>query len=159
MPSNPEAHELLKNLLQDQHLAVLATLMRGRPYTSLVAFAALEDLRRIAFVTSRATTKYRNLTEEPDVSVLIDSRTHSVTDFTTGAAVTAVGRAAEIPKDESGPLVARFLAKHPHLETFVRAPSTAMCTVEVETYYLVTRFQHVVEMDVRQWSSSNPSQR
>jgi len=157
MKSKPEAYETLKTLLTTQQLAVVATQMRRWPYTSLVAFVATEDLRRIIFVTTRATTKYRNLSEKPGVSVLIDSRTHSVEDFATGAAVTAIGNAAEIPKDAAGPTVERFLRKHPHLEVFVKSPSTAVCSVEVETYYLVTRFQHVVEMDVTQWSSSNPS--
>lgn len=158
MQSKSEAYEILKTLLTTQQLAVVATQMQGRPYTSLVAFAASEDLRRIAFVTTRATTKYRNLSESPNVSVLIDSRTHSVEDFATGAAVTAIGRASELPDNVAGPTVERFLRKHPHLDAFARAPSTAVCSVEVETYFLVTRFQHVVEMDVTQWSFSSPSQ-
>lgn len=158
MQSNPEAYEILKSLLNDQRLAVVATQMQRRPYTSLVAFVPSEDLRRIAFATTRATTKYRNLSEEPNVSVLIDSRTHSVEDFTTGVAATALGKAAELPAGAAGPTVERFLRKHPHLESFVMSPSTAMCAVEVEKYYLVTRFQHVVEMDVTQWSSSSLSQ-
>jgi putative heme iron utilization protein len=156
MQSKPEAFEVLKHLLHTQRLAVLATQMQGRPYTSLVAFAASDDLRRIAFVTSRATTKYRNLSADPNVSMLIDSRTHSVEDFATGTAATAIGKAAELPGNAAGPTVERFLARHPHLEAFVMSPSTALCSVEVETYYLVTRFQHVVEMDATQWSSSIP---
>lgn len=158
MQSKPEAYEILKTLLTTQSLAVVATVMRGRPYTSLVAFAASADLRRIAFCTTRATTKYRNLSEEPSVSVLIDSRTHCVEDFATGAAVTGIGKAAELPEAVAGETVERFLRKHPHLDAFVRSPSTAVCSVEVETYRLVTRFQHVVEMDVTQWSSLPPSQ-
>ncbi len=158
MQSKTEAYEVLKALLTTQRLAVVATQMRRRPYTSLVAFVATDDLRRIAFYTSRATTKYRNLSAEPHVSLLIDSRTHSVEDFATGSAVTAIGRAAEVSGAAAGSLDALFLRHHPHLEAFVRSPSTALCLVEVETYYLVTRFQHVVEMDVSRWSSSNPSQ-
>lgn len=156
MQSAQSPFEVLKALLDTQHLAVVATQMRGRPYTSLVAFVASDDLRRITFVTSRATTKYRNLCKEPNVSVLIDSRTHSVEDFSTGAAVTAVGAVTEIPGDRAEPTVERFLGKHPHLAAFARSPSTAVCRVDVEKYYLVTRFQHVEEMDVTQWSSSSP---
>ena len=96
MQSSPAAVDTLRTLLRKQPLAVLATQRGGHPYSSLVAFAASADLRRVVFVTSRATTKYRNLSEEPYVSLLIDSRTHSVEDFTIGAAVTVLGRAAEI---------------------------------------------------------------
>lgn len=154
MQSKQRDFEMLKTLLLSQRLAVVATQMQGCPYTSLVAFVASEDLHRIAFVTSRATTKYRNLSGNPNVSVLIDSRSHSYEDFATGAAVTAIGKAAEVTKDSVGPTIERFLQKHPHLEAFVHSPSSAVCSVEVEKFFLVTRFQHVVEMDVSQWSSS-----
>lgn len=156
MPESPNADvALLKALLSTQHLAVMATVQDGCPYTSLVAFVASEDLRRVAFVTSRATTKYRNLVEAPDVALLIDSRTHSVEDFTAGAAVTALGRATEIGDKSASDLFAAFLRKHPHLATFARSPTTALCGVEVQTYVLVTRFQHVVEMKAGEWLSSN----
>jgi nitroimidazol reductase NimA-like FMN-containing flavoprotein (pyridoxamine 5'-phosphate oxidase superfamily) len=156
MPSSPDACDTLKTLLRTQPLAALATQRGGHPYSSLVAFAASEDLRRVMFVTSRATTKYGNLSAEPYVSLLIDSRTHSVEDFTTGAAVTVLGRAAEIGNEQKSELLEIFLRKHPHLDAFARSPSTALCGVDVETYILVTRFQHVVEMKVSEWSSSNP---
>jgi len=156
MQSEPEAYEVLKTLLTVQHLAVVATRMEVYPYASLVAFAASGDLRRITFVTMRATTKYRNISADPNVSVLIDSRTHSVEDFTAAAAVTAIGKVTELEGEASEPTVEHFLQKHPHMEAFVRSPSTALCSVNVEKYYLVTRFQHVVEMDTAQWSSLNP---
>ena len=156
MKTGQTALDTLRALLDSQRLAVVATQMPEGPYASLVAFAASDDLRTIAFVTSRATTKYRNLYANPNVSVLIDSRTHSVEDFSTGTAVTAVGRATDIPKSAAEATVRRFVHKHPHLEAFVQAPSTAICRVAVKKYYLVTRFQHVVELDVSQWSSSSP---
>ena len=156
MQSSPAAVATLRTLLRTQPLAALATQRGGHPYSSLVAFAASEDLRRVVFVTSRATTKYRNLSAEPYVSLLIDSRTHSVEDFTAGAAVTVLGRVAEIGDKQGSALLEGFLRKHPHLEDFARAPSTALCGVEVEKYILVTQFQHVVEMRVSEWSSSNP---
>ncbi len=156
MPESPStAVDTLRTLLTTQRLAVVATQQDSHPYTSLVAFVASEDLRRLAFVTSRATTKYRNLFAAPQVSLLIDSRTHSVEDFTAGAAVTVMGRAAEMGDKQTSQLLAAFLRKHPHLESFARAPSTALCGVEVETYVLVTRFQHVVEIKVSEWSSAN----
>jgi len=78
MQSSPVAVDTLRTLLKTQPLAVMVTQQGGHPYTSLVAFAASEDLRRIVFVTSRATTKYRNLFDAPCVSLLIDSRSDAV---------------------------------------------------------------------------------
>ena len=155
MQSSPIALDTLRTLLTTQRLAVVATQQKKHPYTSLVAFVASEDLRRIAFVTRRATTKYHNLTEAPDVSLLIDSRTHSEEDFSAGAAVTILGRAAEIGDKQESELLSAFLRKHPHLESFAQSSSTALCGVDVETYVLVTHFHQVVEMKVSEWSSSN----
>ena len=70
------------------------------------------------------------------------------------SAVEPERRAAEIGDKLGAELLAAFLRKHPHLESFARSPSTALCGVEIETYFLVTRFQHVVEMRVSKWSSS-----
>ena len=149
MPENPkDAFATLKTLLTTQHLAVVATLQDGRPYTSLVAFVASEDLRHVAFMTRRESTKFRNLTASPEVSLLIDSRTRSAEDLTAGVAVTVQGRAAEIVDKADSVLFAAFLRTHPHLEAFARAPETALCGVEIQTYLLVTRFQDVVEMRV-----------
>ena len=152
MQSQASSLDTLKKLLEEQRLAVVATEARGGPYTSLVAFAASADLRQIVFVTTRSTTKYRNLSAQPHVSLLIDSRTHSVEDFSTGVAVTALGKATEVEGKQREDLIDAFLRKHPHLDTFTRSPSTATCCVDIDTYYLVTRFQNVVEMDVRLFS-------
>ncbi len=149
MTETPKAaFATLKTLLTTQRLAVVATLQDGHPYTSLVAFVASDDLRHVAFVTRRESTKYRNLTASPKVSLLIDSRTRSADDLTAGVAVTALGRAAEIVDKADSALFAAFLRTYPHLEAFARAPTTALCGVEVQTYLLVTQFQDVVEVKI-----------
>lgn len=156
MPETPKAaFATLKTLLTTQHLAVVATLQDGHPYTSLVAFVASDDLRHVAFVTRRESSKFRNLTTCPEVSLLVDSRTRSAEDLTAGVAVTALGRAAEIVDKADSALFAAFLRTHPHLEAFARAPATALCGVEVQTYLLVTRFQDVVEMKIGDGAGSD----
>ncbi|MBN1557043.1 MAG: pyridoxamine 5'-phosphate oxidase family protein [Lentisphaerae bacterium] len=146
---------LLRTLLASQGLAVVATYSGKAPYANLVAFAADDDLRRLVFVTSRATTKYRNLSAHPHAALLIDNRARAPEDFSTGAAVTAVGPAVEVGDAERDTWLNRFLLKHPYLDAFAHAPSTAMFRLDVTAYYLVTRFQHVVEMDVSRWPSSS----
>ncbi len=141
---------VLKELFQNQQLAVLATREAdGQPYTSLMAFAAIDDLRQILLVTSRSTRKYANLSAEPRVSLLIDSRSHRSADIHEAVAVTVLGEAEEVTGAEQDRLLAHYLAKHPHLEDFARSPSCALLCVRVESYYLVSRFQEVVEFHVR----------
>ena len=41
-----------------------------------------------------------------------------------------------------------FLAKHPHLESFVRSPSCVRLRLRVSVYMVVARFQHVIELHI-----------
>ena len=139
----------LEGLLRSQKLAVLATHKAGRPYTSLVAFASTEDLKQLLFATPRSTRKYANLMEDSRVSLLIDNRSNQDSDIHTAAAVTATGKADEVPEGERKGFENIYLAKHPHLKDFVSSPSCALIRVKADTYYLVRKFQHVLELHVK----------
>jgi hypothetical protein len=80
--------------------------------------------------------------------MLIDSRSNRADDFADAAAVTVLGVVEEVTGEERPAFLEAFLAKHPHLADFTAAPSCALLRLNVETYILVTRFQHVVELHV-----------
>ena len=141
-----EIREIVQNLLNSQRLAVLSTLMSGRPYSNLIAFAAAEDLRGILFATNRATRKYANLTAEPRVSLLVDNRSNQETDFGEASAVTVLGMAEEVIGPDRERYLPLYLKKHPYLEEFVTAPTCALIRVKVEKYVMVTQFQEVREI-------------
>lgn len=143
MTTPTEFRQQLRELFGDQRLAVLATDAGGRPYTSLVAFAATPDLCRLVFATTRATRKFSNILENAHVSLLIDNRANQVADFRNAVAVTVLGTAAEVTGAGKEPLLSLYLARHPHLASFVEAPSCALLQVSVEQFYLVSRFQNV----------------
>jgi nitroimidazol reductase NimA-like FMN-containing flavoprotein (pyridoxamine 5'-phosphate oxidase superfamily) len=136
--------EQLQDLFSSQPLAVLATHHNGQPYSSLVAFAATDDMRELIFATNRSTRKYENFTSDPRVSLLIDNRTNQVSDFHNAMAVTAVGTALEIPEEDKVSFLKIYLGKHGHLEDFVMSPGCAMVRVRVEKYHVVRQFQQVM---------------
>jgi len=138
----------LRQLFSSQGLAVLSTQERGQPYCNLVACASTEDLKELVFATTRATRKYENIGGEPRVSMLIDNRSNEAADFHEAVAVTAIGRAAEVPADERDAYLRLYLAKHPHLTDFVTSPTCALMKVRVHRYYVVSRFQHVMVLDM-----------
>lgn len=146
MKESSHLRKMLSELFSSQPLAVLATQGDGQPYTSLVAFAATEDLRHILFATTRSTRKYANLSGESRVSMLVDNRSNKDSDFHKAIAVTATGWAEEVSEEERDHLVSLYLRKHPHLEEFVTSPTCALLKVRVRTYYTVTRFQNVMEL-------------
>ena len=139
----------LKKLLQSQPLAVLATQNQGQPYASLIAFASSDDLKSFYFATTRSTRKYANLSGDSRVAVLVDNRSNKASDFRWAMAATATGKAKEVNARNREKALELYLAKHPHLKDFVHSPTCALCEIKVQTFFVVTRFQSVVEVHVR----------
>ena len=136
----------LGELFRSQNLAALSTQRDGQPYASLVAFYAADDLKHIYFVTPRTTRKFANLTADNRVAVMVNSSTNDTSDFHQAISVTAVGKAQVISESDQEMILRHYLAKHPHLEEFVRSPSCALVQVTVDSYYMVKNFQHVMEL-------------
>ena len=139
----------LKVIFSLQRLAVLATQNGGQPYTSLVAFNASEDLKKLFFATTRTTRKYANLTADARVAMLIDNRSNKAADFRQAMAVTATGKVEEIKGQKREEIVRLYLAKHPHLEEFVTSPNCALLMISVERYYMASSFQKAIEVHVK----------
>jgi hypothetical protein len=143
-----ELRDQIAQLVREQPYAVLCTQGGGQPYGSLVAVAATEDLSYFIFMTPITTRKYRLLCDCEHVALVIDSRSHSIEDMLQIAAITATGIAKQVP---SGPQFERdaklLVNRHPQLELFVKAPTTALFQVDILRYLHVSRFQ-----EVRQWT-------
>jgi general stress protein 26 len=137
-------------LLLSQKLAVLATQSpEDSSYSSLIAFAATDDLQKIVFATPQATRKFANIKHNPRVSLLIDNRSNNENDFHDAKAVTVLGTVERIDSGTSpDELKSLYASKHPYLEDFLRSPSTAFIIISVKSYYLVSRFQEVMELHI-----------
>ena len=146
MDGSPETLAALRDLFARQRLGVLATQAPGHPYASLVAVCADDELRHLYFVTPRATRKFHYLEAQPDVAMLVDSRSEDDLDFHGAVAATAVGSARELTGEERAERLEAFLLRRPQLREFAKSPTTALVELTVRTYYVVTRFQNVTEL-------------
>lgn len=134
-------------LMKEQPYAILCTQGQGQPYGSLVAFAVTEDLKSAVFGTPISTRKYRLLCECDHVALVIDSRSRSSEDMMGIEAVTATGRAVQIPPDEEFENWSQLLTgRHRQLDGFVKSPTTALFRLDIVRYFHVSHFQ-----EVRQW--------
>lgn len=149
MEKTAQLKAFLKDLFYSQRLAVLATQSKKQPYGSLVAFMATNDLKHLLFVTTRATRKYDNISSNPRVAMVFDNRSNQESDFHQAAAVTATGVVKEVVGPEKEVFQKLYLSKHPYLKDFVSSPTCALLKVEVETYFVVSRFQNVVELHIK----------
>ncbi len=150
MKNRSQLKRLLKNLFSSQPLAVLATQGNGQPYGNLVAFAATEDLKGLLFATDRGTRKFANITMDPRVAMVMDSRTNQKADFQRAVAVTATGIVEEVEGTERDHLLKLYLLKHPHLKKFVKSPNSALLRVKVNAYYVVKGFQNVMVLPMEE---------
>jgi nitroimidazol reductase NimA-like FMN-containing flavoprotein (pyridoxamine 5'-phosphate oxidase superfamily) len=136
----------IAGLLTGQKFGVLATLGKDYPYGSMVAFSNSRDMKQILFATKRATSKYKNLKDRPQVSIFIDNRSNQEADLESAIGLTALGDARELSGKEHGKRGKVFLLKHPYLRDFLTASDCALFLIKVRAYYVVLNFQEVHEV-------------
>ena len=137
----------IRRLLDGQLYGVLCTQGQGQPYGSLVAFAMTPDLDSAVFATQKGTRKYRLLSECANVALVVDNRSAVPGQLMDVEAVTATGRAHQMPTGPEFEKWSRLLIdRHPYLGTFVRSVSCGLFRIDIVRYLHVTRFQ-----EVRQW--------
>jgi nitroimidazol reductase NimA-like FMN-containing flavoprotein (pyridoxamine 5'-phosphate oxidase superfamily) len=119
----------IRELIKSRRHCVLATATDNRPYCSLMAYTASPDGTRIFMVTYRNSRKFKNLTENPMVSLLIDSR-----DAEAAQALTIEGECKEIQSDtEKKQIRALLLNDHPHLQDFASQPDAAYICIHANS--------------------------
>jgi heme iron utilization protein len=134
--------ERLKNFDATEHFAVLATNDGGSPYTSLISFALTPDLKMAIFATPKGTRKYKNILHSAQIALLIDNRSKSKHKLLQTEAITITGTAKHVRKGKKWEELSKiFLKKHPDLEEFLHASTTALMAVQIIQCVHVSHFQ------------------
>jgi heme iron utilization protein len=141
MPDNDTTRAVIARALAANAHAVLATEGGGQPHASFMAYAILDEGRRLVFATYRNTRKYQNLQTNPRVALLVDCKADSGTRL----AVTAVGRASEVDPSRHAEALAAHAAAHPELADFAASADSALFLVEVDW------FESAAGVDSVQW--------
>jgi len=148
MAENQDLETSIREILDSQGVAVLSTRGEEYPHACLVAFTFTPDLVSIVFATSRTSRKYDNIQRDGRASILVDTRTNEEDDFHKAAAVSAQGSIEELTGAGVDRIEELFLERHPYLESFLSAPTTALMGMKVSSYALVSRFQNVLLLDM-----------
>ena len=135
----------ISNILKSQRLAVLSTVRGEQPYSSLMAYVHTPDLETLVVATGTATRKFFNLSQQPRVSLLVDTRSNCEADFHSAESLTIMGIAKQVEPNESEMLRSLYLERHPYLLDFISSPATVLIKITVRHYLLVNRFQNVME--------------
>jgi uncharacterized pyridoxamine 5'-phosphate oxidase family protein len=132
----PVMEDIWKVLLNGK-ICVLATSGDDVPHTSLMAYVAAPDCRTIYLTTRRQTRKYRNLKENPEVSLLIDTRCEDMLENI--RALTVSGVAGEVTDAGVLTSIRRLFEKNrPGLADVFDATDSAFIAVSVRSFQLLS---------------------
>lgn len=128
--------EEMKQLVKQKNICVLATIEENKPYCSLMAYATNDDGTEIYMATRRSTKKFRNLSENPAVSLMIDTREDIPR--SQARALTAEGTCTLIEDHSMKQLIeARLLSIHPHLKDFLFHSDNEILSVKIRSFLLL----------------------
>jgi len=131
--------ERIKRLISESDMCVLATCHQGRPHCSLMAYVADEKGATIYMATRKETNKYKYLVENPQVSLLIDTRTEKGLEKRAEVqALTISGTCTPIEDAVQAAVIRRqIVAHHPHLKALAEHPDAAIIGVRLESFLLL----------------------
>ncbi|MFW9955198.1 MAG: pyridoxamine 5'-phosphate oxidase family protein [Candidatus Thorarchaeota archaeon] len=140
---NTEILDEILEVLDSQRVAVLSTIESQEPYSCLVSYYATKGLESILFTTKRARRKYRNILQNPRVSLVIDTRSSEDFDLFGTTVISIMGPAIEYNGHDRTRYIDLLKAKHPYLSAFVSEDDTALILVKIEKLIIVDSFERV----------------
>jgi nitroimidazol reductase NimA-like FMN-containing flavoprotein (pyridoxamine 5'-phosphate oxidase superfamily) len=130
----------MKALAREKRICVLATVAGRKPHCSLMAYVTDENCTEMYLVTHKNTNKYKNLMENPSVSLLVDTR--EISPRSKAKALTVAGVCAAIENEEKRNKVqAELLAVHPHLAEFINHSEAEILCVQIHSFLLLNGLQ------------------
>lgn len=137
-----EIRQTVRSIVADQRFGVLATSGKSGPHSTIVSFAAADNLTTIVFATPTDTRKFENLRQSTRVSFFIDDRLQHQDRLLDIHGIEARGTAGLIDPEDRAIYEQIFLARHPELTTFLN--QSALVRIDVDTYDMVHSFQNVL---------------
>ena len=132
------AIEKMKALVREKDSCVLATVSSGKPHCSLMSYIADPECREIFMVTHPQTRKYKNLQENPCVSLLIDTREEDRNlAVAQKKALTISGTFQKVDPARKKVIREQFLARHPQLRELVDDPEAVLISIRVQSFQLL----------------------
>jgi hypothetical protein len=129
--------DYIEGILKTSGFAVLATEGNGQPHTSLIAITPFRNFRQLIFVTYRNTCKYRNLSHNNKVAVLIESGVVNLKGLEESVVLTIIGHTEEISIAENEAAYQAHLKRHPEMKSFMLSSDCALILVIAQSYQVV----------------------
>lgn len=145
--------DYIEAVLKTSGFAVLATEGNGQPHTSLIAITPFENFRQIIFATYRNTLKYRNLSDNNKVAVLIEGKYFNKKGLKESVVLTIIGQTEEISIARNETPYQEHLKRHPEMESFMISPDCVLIRVIPQSYQVVYGIDDVMWITVDELDS------
>ena len=127
-----------KTLLKENSMCVLASSFDNRPHCSLMAYVTDEEANTLYMVTLKKSRKYRNISINPHVSLLVDTRTDAKGDAGSVLALTVAGLTSVLKDGIDKDLILRRVVQaHPHLKDLALDPDAEAISIKVQSLLLL----------------------
>jgi heme iron utilization protein len=136
--------ENIETVLKTSKFAVLATEGNGQPHTSLIAISPFDNFRQIIFATYRNTLKYRNLSHNNKVAVLIEGGYFNMKGLKENVVLTIIGHTDEISLEGNEEAYQAHLKWHPEMESFMLSSDCVLIRVSAQSYQVVYGIEDIV---------------
>jgi len=131
------SREYIRDILNVNKFAVLATESGGQPHVSLIAITPFGNFRQLIFATYRNTRKYQNLSYNSKVAVLIENGDVNIKDLKEPIVLTIFGHTEEISITENEAAYQAHLKRHPEMESFMLSSDCSLILVIAQSYQVV----------------------
>ncbi|WP_028574732.1 pyridoxamine 5'-phosphate oxidase family protein [Desulfonatronovibrio hydrogenovorans] len=112
--------EEIRRIIKTSDLAVLATSSENQPHCSLMAYIPDSGCTEIYMLTRKESRKYKYISANPLVSIMIDTRLDRPESRKSIKALTITGSCRPADPGRQEELIKAILARHPQLEILTR---------------------------------------
>ena len=140
--------EKIREMIRRNDLAVLATSHEDRPHCSLMAYMPDNDCSRIYLLTLKDSRKFANISRNPCVSLLIDTRnSHEPREAFKALTISGTCAPEDSPDQES--LQQELVKRHPQVRELAAKPDCVLLVVHIISFLLLDGVSnaHYIELD------------
>ena len=139
--------ETIRDIISASDLAVLATCADNQPHCSLMAYAVHND-SSILMLTRRETRKFKNISANPRVSVMVDTRLESSEQRFAIKALTINGVCSPCSKHEQKRLKDLLVVQHPQLKELAALEDSVVVEVKADSFLLLDGVSNAFFLDL-----------
>lgn len=140
--------ESIQEIIRTNNLAVLATCAENQPHCSLMAYIFHEEQGLIYMMTQKDSRKFRNISANPRVSLIVDTRHDNLEKRTSIKALTINGTCRPVEQTGQNGLKDLLLKKHPQLKALADHQDALVIEISAESFLLLDGVNNAFFMEL-----------